>query len=390
VLFFVNVLGSKRVPGQCSERFLKPSTLNLTSPFGTTLGLALAFFLVLLVAVEGLLRTQLFEAHFLATQRGSRHRQFEIQLGLLETIVAREGPIECIFLGNSMVMHGFEPIIFAQAYRAQTGRSIRCFNFGIDGLPTVVAGALSKVLVEDFQPRLLIYGTDARDYNVTMNAEDASVLMDTPWLKYRLGEFSVQGWLQEHSYLYRYQETISIAIRLQTRYYGVLNKLSGSKSEIYGFWGDDTIGTFVTSPPDPHNEGLPKNKIGHVESYFKHLSNYDMLPEHLAGLEQIVQQEGSGLQVLIVAMPVPDTYYYFFGNGRGGYQRFIEQVSNVAQANKVQFLQTSPLHLIPDDGWSDYSHLNTTGAGIFSAWLGQRVGEMVNQGKIYSLVGKAQ
>jgi hypothetical protein len=30
--------------------------------------------------------------------------------------------------------------------------------------------------------------------------------------------------------------------------------------------------------------------------------------------------------------------------------------------------------MIPDDGWSDYSHLNVTGAEIFSDWLGQQVG----------------
>jgi hypothetical protein len=89
-------------------------------------------------------------------------------------------------------------------------------------------------------------------------------------------------------------------------------------------------------------------------------------------------------------MPVPDTYYYFFGNGKDDYQRFIDQVNHLAEANEVQFWQTSPLQLIPDDGWVDYTHMNTTGARAFSQWLGQRVGERVNQGTIRNLASHGE
>ena len=45
------------------------------------------------------------------------------------------------FLGNSMVWRGFDPQAFAQAYQAQRGQALRCFNFGVDAMPAAGAGA---------------------------------------------------------------------------------------------------------------------------------------------------------------------------------------------------------------------------------------------------------
>jgi hypothetical protein len=36
----------------------------------------------------------------------------------------------------------------------------------------------------------------------------------------------------------------------------------------------------------------------------------------------------------------------------------------------------------PELGWMDYSHLNTTGAEIFSIWLGEEVGIAEVQGSL--------
>ena len=81
-------------------------------------------------------------------------------------------------------------------------------------------------------------------------------------------------------------------------------------------------------------------------------------------------------QVIIVEMPVSDGLYYFFDNGKTDYNRFVVNVRELANRYEVPFWQTEPLDSIPDDGWSDYSHLNVTGAEIFSTWLGQQVGKL--------------
>jgi hypothetical protein len=87
-----------------------------------------------------------------------------------------------------------------------------------------------------------------------------------------------------------------------------------------------------------------------------------------------------GTQVIVTEMPVADGLFYFFGNGQDDHQRFLAQVDQLAKAHEVPFWQTDALDMIPDDGWFDYSHVNTAGAAIFSNWLGQQVGEAVNQG----------
>jgi hypothetical protein len=357
---------------------MKKRTLHLKRPFGQTFSLALILFSLLLGAGEALTRSRVFKSHFIADGRGTRHNQFELQLGRLETIVAIEGPVQCIFLGNSMVWNGFDPEAFAQAYRRQTGQSLRCFNFGVDGLPVVSAGALAQILVHDYRPKLLIYGTDARDYAVTREAEDTTVLLDTPWLRYRLGQFSSEGWLYEHAHLFRYGETLGHLMRLEKRYL-VVTRVDALNRDNYGFGGDEKVGSFVSTPPNYHSD------MGSVQYYSGLLSDYKMLPENLVGLEQVVHNHSNGTEVLVIGMPVPETYFYFFGNGEHDYQSFLAGVRDVTEANAVPFWPTTALHLIPSDGWVDYSHLNTKGARIFSTWLGQQLGEAAEKGLIAGL-----
>ena len=107
-----------------------------------------------------------------------------------------------------------------------------------------------------------------------------------------------------------------------------------------------------------------------------------MLHENLEGLESIMAYTDLGISVILVEMPVADGLYYFFGNRESDYNRFVARVDAVASRDQVPFWQTEPLDFIPDNGWVDYTHLNRTGAEIFSTWLGQQVGKAERQGSI--------
>jgi hypothetical protein len=85
-----------------------------------------------------------------------------------------------------MVDLGFDPTAFMEEYKNYTGQDIRCFNFGIDALPAAAAAALADILVKDFKPDILIYGTDARGYSVAPDTEDAAVILDSKWTQYHL------------------------------------------------------------------------------------------------------------------------------------------------------------------------------------------------------------
>ena len=363
---------------------LRSSTLRLRSPFGQTFCIALVLFSFLLIASEALVRTDQFQSRVINPEMGSRHRQFVIQLNRLNNIVAEEGSIDCIVLGNSMVWLGFDPQAFQKAFQSRAGQGLRCFNFGVDGMPAVSAGALARILAQDYQPRLLIYGTDARDYAVSKEARDAAVLLDMPWVKYRLGKFSVEGWLYEHSYLYRYRKTLRKLLQFDYRTTLRSRNFESNIATRYGFDPDPKVATYIKIPPAQYEQ------TGHVKYYFDLLSDYRIFPEDFYGLEQILSLNSSVLQVIVIEMPVPDTYLGFFGNEKKDYQLFIEQVGGFSKSKQVPFWQTTPLKLIPDDGWVDYSHLNTNGARIFSEWLGKKVGEAVAQGIISNPILQAK
>jgi hypothetical protein len=353
---------------------MSEGTLRLQHPLGKTLILAVVFLLSLIIAGEIVTRSDAFQHQFARPTWGSRHRQFEIQLDRLNYLIDREGSVDCIFLGNSMVMRGIDPIAFADAYHDQTGQDIRCFNFGVDAIPAVGSAALAKILVRDYQPRLLIYGTDARDYVIEPIDKDAAVFLETPWIQHRLGEFSLAGWLYDVSSLLRYRVALS---RLSRFDYGrsLRSQSDNTYSSRYGFDGDPKVGEFVSLPPNQNNE------LGHVQYYYRILSDYEVLPENLRALEEIAALADHNTEVLILEMPVPAAYFYFFDDGVKDYQIFIDHVKNVADEHDLPFWITTAENIIPTDGWVDYSHLNSNGARIFSEWLGKQFASELADGE---------
>jgi len=342
--------------------------LKLKRPLGSTALLTIFWLILLLAGLELLARHRFFHDRLLSPRLGTTHHQFELQADRLAMVARERGHVDCIFLGNSMVWRGFDTEAFTQAYREATGEELFCFNFGVAALPAAAAGLIAPWLVETYQPRLLIFGTDARDYAVPTEDEDAKVLLDMAWLQYQAGDWSFEGWLYEYSYLYRYrlhwQQILKVdheVVRNQAQFWG------GAR---YGFDADDKVGD-VKSPPDPHKDDYQ------IQYYYRLLSHYQMLDHNLVGLDQLLGVANDKTTVLVVEMPIPATHITFFGHGEADHQRFVMTVKEMAAQYNVPFWPTTPLAIIPDDGWVDYSHLNTTGAAAFSAWLGERLGEAV-------------
>jgi hypothetical protein len=360
----------------CSLRNMlsRADTLQLQRPFGKIIMLALPMFFFLVGAAETIARTETFQEYLADPAMGSRHYQLGRKLARLNAVINKEGPVDCLIIGSSMVDVGFDPEIFQEGYKQIGGQNIRCFNFGIDASTAASAAAMAHILVEDYRPRILFYGTDPRDYAVPETENDPAVILQSNWVRYRTGHFSLDGWLLEHSYLYRYRYLLfrlsrfyqEDTLRSQTRTYEITAN---------GFTPLTTVATYINDPPDPHDDSYE------VTYNFRIFSTYHIRTENLAALEQILGYNGLETKIIVIEMPVADGLFYFFGNGRDDHQRFLNQVNQLAQAHGVPFWQTNTLEMIPDDGWVDYTHLNTTGATIFSYWLGQQVGKAIEQGQ---------
>jgi hypothetical protein len=355
---------------------LKSATLQIRTAPGRTFWFTVLLFILLIAVAEWVARSESFQVPFTPPKMGSRHYQLGYKLALLNAFARKTGPIDCIMLGSSTVDTGFDPSAFETGYKEITGRDIHCFNFGIDASSAGSTAALSRIVLEDYRPRLLIIGTDARDYAVPSEDPEPAVILNTPWVAYRQGEFSLEGWLLDHSYLYRYRKHLGRLARFQ--FESTLWSKTKLNYEILpnGFTPLSTISTYINDPPNPEDESFE------VTYYTRIYSSYQMLDENLEGLGSIMQYNQSGIPVIVVEMPISDGLYYFFGNREADYNQFLTRVGELAILHRVPFWQTESLDFIPDNGWVDYSHLNKAGAEVFSIWLGQQVGRAEQQGSI--------
>jgi hypothetical protein len=358
-------------------RFFAPkeSTLHLAWPFGQTLALAIIVLLVIVSGLELVFRLPAVESRLPAPSIGSNHEQLEIQVYRLERFAA-SGPVDCIFLGSSMVRSGIQPATFADAYRQQTGESLRCFTFGLSGLTASAAGLLADYLVNTYHPRLLIYGVSPRDFNeaVVTQAFSGKQLAQLDWMKYQRGAFNITGWMFarlhvfQYAYFYRDGLTPGFEDKLDRR------RAFESHLDLDGYAPSD----HVLSWP------IRATARDHITRLYQ---DYEPLPEELAGLQRVIALHQSGkTRLALVEVPFyPDIVTQLLGLEL--YDTFNRQVESYAAPAGVPYWPTTLLDLIPPDGWYDLNHLNTTGAAAFSAWLGERIGAAVNAGEITPLPG---
>jgi hypothetical protein len=349
----------------------KHHTLQVRRPFRhlLTLALAVPLLAVLLGALEGLARTAFAQSRLLTPSVSSDVDYMSVKLAALEQFVEENGPPDCLIVGSSMTAWGVDVQSLSTAYREVTGQPITCFNFALQAANAAEMSRWVEVLARKYHPWLVIYPNSAWDYNPVATAE----VLEPAWLDYQQGQFTVEGWLVDHSYAYRYYLTYAGWTR--SDFSPKLAERAELETQLAlrdGF--DAKTGVMdVSVIPDPHDY-----VIGSHLAYF-----YEVSAEDFAGLQHMVNfLHGQGIELVLVEVPLPATFMVFFDKGQTDYEKYVEQVGGYAASQGVPFWWTLPLDLIPDDGWYNYSHLNQDGAEVFSVWLGQRLGEAVLRGEI--------
>ena len=164
----------------------------------------------------------------------------------------------------------------------------------------------------------------------------------------------------------------------------LLMQFRNPRIQLFSGQADDSIGTTfgylpkleiasnLNDPPDPNN---PSDRDAY---YLKTLTEYQIRPANIDGLEEIVSQKEMGVQIAVVELPLHRRYFQFFGKH---YQRFVNKTRSVSLAHDAFYLSSNSDLVLPDDGWLDEaSHMNATGAKIFSHWLGYEIGKAVEEG----------
>jgi hypothetical protein len=324
--------------------------------------LALALIVATLGAAELLARTDAVTARLLAPSLGSPSRPFEVQLHRLEVWVRRHGAPDCVFVGSSLALTGFDPEIVARAFADAGGGTIRCFNLGIPGLTAADATLLARVVMADHQPWLVLYGATALDFGATLKGPDLASL---PWLQYRAGDLTLAGWLADVSRAYRYYLTYRSWLDPEER--RLMARPFPSRAD--GFYGIPPSGRAVPRPPFRLTNRLVGLEIG---------------ARHLAALARLLDQRTRGHEVLVVEMPGPVAYSSALV-ATETYRRFLARIRHEIEEHHAPFWETwsmVPGILVPDEGFHDVFHMNTDGAAVLSRWLGRALANAVRRGEL--------
>ncbi|MHC1784652.1 MAG: hypothetical protein AB9891_18180 [Anaerolineaceae bacterium] len=282
-------------------------TLVLDQPFGLVFLRAALMLLIAWGLAEGLVRAMVGAGLLAPPRIGSVNAELDTKLLLLDEYLRVNGPVNCFFLGSSQFDEAINPAVFDEVFLSEAGRQIRCFNFSLGTMTASPAGKIARLLVEKYDPRLLFIGISARDFSDDFG-ELTRPLVDDPWVRYSLGEFTLSGWLTEHSYTYR--ELLTIRSALNPDYMVFHDRLSYQLTD---------SGYLQLEGSDLSN---PKKNF---------IPNFSMTNEDMGGLDEIAALNSDNLQVVFVEVPVHYSFipYYIHADPDAYDSLFVEPINGI-------------------------------------------------------------
>ncbi len=324
-------------------------SLKITAPFGETFLRSVLYLLFFCAALELFARTPAARVLFPLESYGTSHAHFEVQLRRLRDRIAAGEQVDCIFVGNSQVLYGLQPSVVEEAYHQKTGKTIHCQNFGLGGLTPLTAGPLARMLIKNFHPSLIVFETGVLDYSTSnMEGTDASI-MSSPWMKYQLGTFSIDGWLYDHSNGFRLIFGIDRAIK----------NIEENNAEIEAN-GHSTLLSQTETPME--------DQIKYFETS---LDALEITERHVGGLRNLLSINSDQVRIVVIETPTHPMFYASKRKVRNLYPDFENMlVFQTGQAGVPLWLTREVLDL-PEETWHDLAHLNEDGALRLSRQFGQ-------------------
>jgi hypothetical protein len=346
------------------------SSLIIDRPIGGTLLRALFVLVILLAVLEGAARTPWVVRQLGTPSFGSYHYQFEIKWFQLQKYVDKHDGVDILFLGSSLVNSGIEPEAVNQAWMQATGEpALRIFNFGVEGLTIAPNSVLARILVETYHPRVIIFGTEIRDYAANNGVETAEKFLSDAWIQYRTGKFNLRGWLAEYSAAYRY----FLAYRnwmswdFAENHSNVIKRTNALTDDGYDI--ENRVAENPYLPPDPSD---PEDAEA-----FAVFAGFEIADSRLNDLNDLLGiMQASDTRVMVVEMPVTPQFFEYFEAGEEAHQEFLTVVSDKVTAAGSIFYPGIPEEQLPENGRSDRVHLSKYGATVFSQYLGEWLGEL--------------
>jgi hypothetical protein len=304
-------------------------------------------FLIVVVILAGLemaARSPAIAKSIIVHSYGFRHFFFEIKWKKFNEFYQRYGKVEFVFFGNSMVNTGIDIDAFDVYLHKVTGEYPRSYNFGLDGLNLTATNDVVRLLVNNFPLKVVVIGTELRDFAVADNDSESGIFIRTPWLNYRLGRFSPYGWIVDHSaFLQIFLRYRNWAQADFTAQYTLIRHHWLQATET-GYKGDENMVDWSV----PHPNFADPNEQARREQYH----SFRFSEEKFTMLRELIQfcQEHD-VMVILLEMPVTDEFYQYFPNPEGDRDEYLTRVKEVATEAGALFVDSPALSVITPEGW---------------------------------------
>jgi hypothetical protein len=287
----------------------------------------------------------------------------------IQEYVAKNGPPDCILFGHSLVQTGIDPETFSQAFQLSSGQKIDCYNFGMDASTMSSTVPMAMIMVKMYKPSYVIIGIQVFSFIYMADSahEAENRFHDYGWVRYSLGEFTLEGWATEKSALYRMLK----------------------KNAIWMFEEQSNLPASGSAKPKVHPE-VPRKfsdaGYGPLSAYRDSsplfqapvtLNNavFSIDSEDFAALEKMIQYtQENHFHLILVEMPINDPSM--------GYLNIDNQIRAYSRQHGIPFLSTDSLPVLPPTAYSDQAHLQISGSMLFSQWLGDQLGKAVMEGTL--------
>jgi hypothetical protein len=291
----------------------------------------------------------------------------ETRLRKLDTVLETEGRVDVLFAGSSVIRTNFRPSVFDRAVKRAIGVDVVSFNAGLSAInPDSARFYLEKIWLDRARPRVVVQGVRLYGFKYDSAAEDDSRIkkgrLEALWTSGRWWD-SVSADLIYVVRLSQYQGTLEKSLEqlYQGKPLSSLLKRDGFPVNERGW---EQRGT---SLDEAKRRGWLKGR----RPYNTELSSEPFQ----VGLEGIRRAAAlcreRGISYVLVA--VPETpFYYSEPDGPERYQHFIDMLGNLAEEERVPFIDVSDgdLHAFDDDSYfSDYHHMLPKGADRFTELL---------------------
>jgi hypothetical protein len=326
------------------------------------------FFLVGLALVDFAVRSQ-----------AGLWRRYDSGVYRKRLAACRERPRDVVIVGSSPSMCGLDPgALVGLRWRGKPVED--AFNAGLPLATTSEVWHLTEHGLPA-PPRLLVYGITATDLNddrveplgprALMDADDvADWVRARPeaasWcLRHFASERLARAWQ-----LYYYSEGIGLwaADRAERLYPGLCPDAAAQARARAGFNERLCRGGFLTAPATPDFRLDCLKARGAISPWFPYLENY-RLGTYLAYLHRLIDWAGArGVPLVLVDLPVSadlDERIW-----PAPFARYREALAEVERARGVRVLRaTRAATGVGDADFSDWVHLNATGADRLGRWL---------------------